>query len=80
MACGTPVLTTPVAAIPDVVQDEITGFFLEDTSAECIASGILRVLSYEDIENVIERAHAMIADKFSFDNAIKRWRCILYGE
>ncbi len=37
MACGTPVLATGVGAIPDIINDEKTGFIMENNSPECIA-------------------------------------------
>jgi glycosyltransferase involved in cell wall biosynthesis len=79
MACGTPVLTTPVAAIPTVIKDGVTGFFLQDTSPECVAEGIVRVLCYEDIKSVVQQARDVIERSFSFDDAVERWRQILYG-
>jgi len=78
MACGTPVLTTAVAAIPDVINDESTGFLIKDTSPECIAEGILRVLNFGDLQKVQERARAVIEDGFSYEDAVRRWGQILY--
>ena len=40
MACGTPVLATPVGGIPDIIHDGVTGFILDNSSVECIAEGI----------------------------------------
>jgi glycosyltransferase involved in cell wall biosynthesis len=37
MACVTPVLATPVGAIPDVITNEVTGFLLGSTAPEHIA-------------------------------------------
>ena len=44
MACGTPVLATPVGGIPSFVTDGKTGFILQDNSPHCITSGIIRIL------------------------------------
>jgi glycosyltransferase involved in cell wall biosynthesis len=79
MACGTPVLTAPVAAIPTVIKDGVTGFFLQDASPEGVAEGIVRVLRHEDIGSVVEHARETIERSFSFDNAVERWQQILYG-
>ena len=45
MACGTPVLATPVGIIPDFIIDGQTGFMMEDNSPQCIAENIIRVLN-----------------------------------
>jgi glycosyltransferase involved in cell wall biosynthesis len=42
MACGTPVLATPVGAIPDVITDRETGFIMEDNSPTCIAENVMK--------------------------------------
>ncbi len=39
-ACGTPVIAFPVGALPEIVQDGVTGFLVHDT--EAMASAILR--------------------------------------
>jgi hypothetical protein len=36
LTCETPVLATPVGAIPDVIIDGKTGFIMENNSPECI--------------------------------------------
>ena len=45
MGCGTPVLATPVGAIPDVIIDRKTGFIMENNSPECIAENVIRALN-----------------------------------
>jgi len=50
MACGTPVLVTPVGGIPDVIKDGKTGFITEDNSSECIARNIIRALSHPNLD------------------------------
>lgn len=77
MACGTPVLATPVGAIPDVIRDGETGFIMENNSPECIARNVLRALSYPDLEGVAERGRRLIGEEYTFEKAVERWREIL---
>lgn len=77
MACGTPVLATPVGAIPDVISDGETGFIMEDNSPECIASNVLRVLSQPNLEEIAKNAHALVEKEFTYEAAVEKYRSIL---
>ena len=77
MACGTPVLATPVGAIPDVIRDGETGFIMEENSPECIARNVMRALSDPDLEGVAERGRRFVEREFTFEKAVERWRGIL---
>jgi len=77
MACGTPVLATPVGAIPDVIRDGETGFIMEDNSPECIARNVMRALSDPDLEGVADRGRRFVEGEFTFEKAVERWRGIL---
>jgi glycosyltransferase involved in cell wall biosynthesis len=77
MACGTPVLSTPVGAIPDIIKDGETGFLMENNSPECIAANVIRALEHPDLEGVAMRARALVEREFTFEKAVERWRKIL---
>lgn len=77
MACGTPVLVTPVGAIPDLIIDGETGFLMENNSPECIATNVLRALEHPDLEGVAQRARALVEHEFTFERAVERWRKVL---
>jgi glycosyltransferase involved in cell wall biosynthesis len=77
MACGTPVLATPVDAIPDVIKDEETGFFLRDNSPACIAEGIVTTLSYPNLRQIAINARSLVENKFRYENVVKTWATIL---
>lgn len=79
MACGTPVLATPVGAIPDIINDEETGFIMEDNSSECIAKNIIRALELPKFEEVAGNALAFVGKEFTYEKAAKRWREILFS-
>lgn len=77
MACGTPVLATPVGGIPDIIKDCETGFLMENNSPECIAANVIRALEHPDLEGVAERARALVEREFTFEKAVERWWEIL---
>jgi glycosyltransferase involved in cell wall biosynthesis len=73
MACGTPVLATPVGAIPDAITNEVTGFLLESTAPERIAQRITTILSYGELEKVADNAEGLIRQKFTRAAATERY-------
>jgi glycosyltransferase involved in cell wall biosynthesis len=76
MACGTPVLATPVGAIPDIIRDGETGFIMEDNSPECINENIRRVLEYPDLERIAENGRYFVERNFTFEKTAEQWKRI----
>lgn len=78
MACGTPVLATPVGGVPDVITHEYTGFILKNNSSECIAESILRILENPELLFTISKnARKLIEEEFSYEMAIARYKKLL---
>lgn len=77
MACGTPVLVTPVGAIPDIIKDGETGFIMENNSPGCIAENVIRALEHPDLKTIVENARALVGRDFTYEAAVDRWKKIL---
>lgn len=77
MACGTPVLATPVGGIPDIIQDGHTGFLMKDNSPQCIAENVARALDHPNLESVVKNAKAFVEEKFTYENAEERYRKVI---
>jgi glycosyltransferase involved in cell wall biosynthesis len=77
MACGTPVLTTPVGSIAYFVKDGQTGYFMENNSPETIAQNILRALNDHNFEQIAKNAHHLAESEFTFEKAVKEYRSVL---
>jgi glycosyltransferase involved in cell wall biosynthesis len=77
MACGTPVLATPVGAIPDVIIDGKTGFIMENNSPECIAENVKRALDSPDLERIAEAGRRFVEENFTFESTVTRWKEVL---
>ena len=77
MACGTPVLATPVGAIPDVIIDGKTGFIMENNSPECIAENVKRALDSPDLERIAENGRRFVEEHFTFERVVEQWKEVL---
>jgi len=77
MACGTPVLSTGVGSVPDVITEGETGFLMDSNSPETIAQSVVRVLGCPDFEVVARRALDHVVTNFTLGNAVDAWTTIL---
>ena len=77
MACGAPVLATPVGAIPDVITDGETGFIMEDNSPACIAENVVRALEHPDLQRIAENARMQVGREFTYEAAVEKYGAIL---
>lgn len=74
MSCGTPVLATPVGGVPDLIEDGVTGFILENNSPETILDGIRHALDSPSIAEVSKNAEALVNGVYSYEKAVQRYR------
>jgi glycosyltransferase involved in cell wall biosynthesis len=77
MGCGTPVVASPIGAVPEVVRHFETGFLLADNSPDSIAQAILIALASPELADISANARALIEKKYTFDVAVERYRRIL---
>jgi glycosyltransferase involved in cell wall biosynthesis len=76
MACGTPVLATPVGGIPSFIINGETGFILEDNSPYCITSNIIRILDNKKPVEVIRNAYQLVQNDFTFEKRVEEFKTI----
>ncbi|WP_277541081.1 glycosyltransferase [Haloarcula laminariae] len=77
MACGTPVLASPVSGVPDVVREGETGFLIGSRDPGPLAERIGSILDDGDLETVSENGRDLIESEYSFEAACDRYRRIL---
>ena len=77
MACGTPVLATPVGGVPDVIKEGETGFILENNSPECIAKNVIKVLEYPNLDKIVKNARELVEREFTYLSAVERYKDII---
>jgi len=79
MACGTPVLATPVGAIPDVIIDERSGFIMKNNSPECITRNIIRAINHPKLVSIAENGRSFVMKEFTYERTIEKFRNVLAG-
>jgi glycosyltransferase involved in cell wall biosynthesis len=77
MACGAIVLATPVGGVPDLIQDEKTGFIMENNSPECILKNIERILENPYLDTIASNARNLLVQEYSFEALSKRSKKVL---
>ncbi|MGV9206120.1 MAG: glycosyltransferase family 4 protein, partial [Promethearchaeia archaeon] len=77
MACGTPVIVSPVGAVEDIIEEEENGFLLKNNSSEEIANMIIKVIEYENIDTIIKKARSTINEDFTFNSTLKTYERVL---
>lgn len=75
MACGTPVLVSNAASLPEVVGD--AGIFVDPYSIESIKNGIEIMVKDENLRINLSRKGLQRAKRFTWDNSVKIFQSIL---
>jgi glycosyltransferase involved in cell wall biosynthesis len=69
MACGVPIIGTPVGGIPDFLTDHETGLFCQPKNSQNIADKIAEVLESESLrQKLIQNARKLVEEKYNWDN------------
>lgn len=77
LACGTPVLASPVSGVPDVVRDGETGFHITQREPAELTDQIERILAGDNLAQISEAGRSLIERSYSFQVATGRYRTIL---
>ncbi len=64
MACGVPVIASNIGAIPEIIEDGITGYLVAPGAVDTLAQKIRQVLT-TDSTALVARATRAVADRFS---------------
>jgi len=68
MACGKPVIATPVGAIPDVINDGVNGFIVKENQHETLSKKIINLLEDKALREKIGKvAQKTIEEKYAGD-------------
>jgi glycosyltransferase involved in cell wall biosynthesis len=77
MACGTVVLATPVGGIPDLIQNNVSGFIINQNSPQEIANTIQTILKNPELHQISNHARSLVLENFTFQKTRMNYSKIL---
>jgi len=77
MACGTPVIATPVGSIPDVLVDGENGLLIYDNSPTALAEAIIEALQRPQLQRIAVNARMLVETEFRYEKLITTWERII---
>jgi len=77
MACGLPIISTRVGAIPEVITDGVEGFLIEPGDVEALADRMLRLEADAELRQRMGRAgRRRVEQSYSPDRTVERIVCV----
>jgi glycosyltransferase involved in cell wall biosynthesis len=77
MACGLPVVTTPVGSIGEAVKDEETGLMVESHCTHCLSAAIERLMSNPDLRQKLGSAATQyVRSSFGIDRMLDKMEAV----
>ena len=71
MACGVPVISTPVTGIPDLVIDGETGLLVQSKNAEQLADALYTLLRDRQLrQRLAHQGRAFVAEQFNIETSL----------
>lgn len=78
MASGLPVVSTPIAGVPEMVIEGETGFLVPQKNPEAVAAAIAKLLEHPALATEFgKRARARAVEMFSIENSVAELRRLL---
>jgi len=72
MACGLPVVATPVGGVPEVIADGETGFLFPIGDHKALAEAVFKILTNPELASAMSRASLKRAKLFSIENTVRQ--------
>ena len=79
MLVGVPVISTSISGIPELIQDEQSGFLARPSDPESLASTIDKVLHWSDIAQITQVARNKVTGEFELKNNVDRLLTVFNG-
>ncbi len=73
LACGTPVIVTDVASLPELVEDGVTGFVVPPNDPDALRDRLRYCLAHPtEVERMGAAGRAWVAERFRWEQVVER--------
>ena len=79
MLVGVPVISTNISGIPELIQDEQSGFLAQPSDPESLASTIDKVLHWSNLAQITQAARDKVTGEFELKNNVDRLLTVFNG-
>ena len=79
MLVGVPVISTSISGIPELIQNEQSGFLAQPSDPESLASTIDKVLHWSDLAGITQEARNKVTGEFELKNNVDRLLTVFNG-
>ena len=78
MAAGLPVVSTPLAGVPEMVEEGVTGFLVPERDPAALARALHRLLTDRSLARSLgEAGRAQAEKRFAIDQCVQQLRALL---
>ena len=75
MAAGVPVVSTPIAGVPEMVENEVNGFLVSEHDPQAVCEAIERLISNPELAKRFgDRGREMARERFSIESSVRALR------
>jgi len=73
MLMGVPVISTPVSAIPEVIEDRVTGMLVKEKDSQTLANAISELVNNRELyDKIVENSKRKILKEFSIQKSTEK--------
>ena len=74
MAAKVPIIATKVGAIPEIIQNNITGILVEPRNSQQISEAIKKLIGDKNLrESLAKEAKKIVIEKFNLKTMVKKY-------
>ena len=77
MGCGAPVLSSRVGGMPEIIEHEKTGYFVEPGEPIPLAKLLIKLYESQSLENVVNHSLSLVRSKYDWSKVAKDTEDIL---